>query len=244
MRSELDVKKLIIAIDGPVGSGKSTVARRVAELLGYTHLDSGAMYRALALAAERRGISLDDAAALSRLVHEAKIDLTPSAGGTRVLVESEDVTAAIRSPEMSQAASRVAVHEGVRRPLVEQQRRMGARGGVVMEGRDIGTVVFPHADLKIYLDASVDTRAERRLYEQQIRGVNMTLQQMLLEVRQRDLRDKERAVSPLRRSDDAVYVDCTAMDAEETARLIVLLAREREAAGAASGEPRAMNPAS
>lgn len=263
------MKKLTIAIDGPVGSGKSTVARRVAELLGYTHLDSGAMYRALALAAMRRGISLDDAAALEKLARETQVELVAVTGSnqaekkddaeaqrvqrsaeateqnlanagypdiirrepgatTRVLVNGEDVTAAIRSPEMSQAASRVAVHEGVRRPLVEQQQRMGAAGGVVMEGRDIGTVVFPNAELKIYLDASVEARAQRRLEEHQIRGVEMSMEQMLEEVRQRDKRDKERAVSPLRRATDAVYVDCTAMDAEETSRLIAMLAREQQ----------------
>jgi cytidylate kinase len=251
------MQELIIAIDGPVGSGKSTVARRVAELLGYTHLDSGAMYRALALAAMRKGIALGDAAALERLAQGTKIELVASAANeaskdknlarrsqrtqrsaeksrleagapkARVLMDGEDVTAAIRSPEMSQAASRVAVHEGVRRPLVAQQQRAGAAGGVVMEGRDIGTVVFPRAELKIFLDASVEARAQRRLDEHAGRGEHRTLAQMIEEVRNRDRRDKERAVSPLRRADDAVYVDCTAMDAEETARLIALLAKER-----------------
>jgi cytidylate kinase len=225
---------LIIAIDGPVGSGKSTVARRVAELLGYTHLDSGAMYRALALAAMRRGTSLDDAAALEKLARETKIELSPAPAGTRVLLSGEDVTAEIRTAEMSRAASHVAVHEGVRRPLVAQQQRMGECGGVVMEGRDIGTVVFPDAELKIYLDASVEARAERRLGEYRSReGENsaagsLTLAQMIEDVRARDQRDKERHVSPLRRAPDAVYVDCTAMDAEETARLIAMLARERQ----------------
>jgi len=255
------MKNLIIAIDGPVGSGKSTVARRVAELMGYTHLDSGAMYRALALAAMRRGIALEDAAALERLASETKIVLVtpgtspahsgleeenaggvagatgrrwPEAGGTRVLVNGEDVTAAIRTPEMSQAASRVASHAGVRRPLVAQQQAMAAPGrdglgrGVVMEGRDIGTVVFPQAELKIYLDASAEVRAERRLEETRARGTPITFEQMLAEVRQRDVRDSQRAASPLRRAPDAVYVDCSAMDAEEVARLIALLARERE----------------
>lgn len=223
-------KNLIIAIDGPVGSGKSTVARRVAELLGYKHLDSGAMYRALALAAMRRGIALDDAVALEKLARETKIELVNAsdAGGTRVLVNNEDVTAAIRTPEMSQAASRVASHAGVRRPLVEQQQAMAAPGrGVVMEGRDIGTVVFPQAELKIYLDATPEVRAQRRLEEIQARGTVMTFDAMLAEVRQRDVRDSERAASPLRRAPDAVYVDCSAMDAEEVARLIALLAKER-----------------
>ncbi len=140
------MRKLIIAIDGPVGSGKSTVARGVAELLGYTYLDSGAMYRALALKANRRGVSLSDAAALENLARETHIDLERGADGQRVLLDGEDVTLAIRTAEVSQAASHVALVPGVRQVLVDEQRRAGSRGGVVMEGRDIGTVVFPHAD--------------------------------------------------------------------------------------------------
>jgi cytidylate kinase len=226
-------RKIIIAIDGPVGSGKSTVARRVAELLGYTHLDSGAMYRALALVARRRGIALDDAAALEQLAQETRIEITTSpgegsaGGNARVLANGEDVTMAIRAPEMSQAASQVAVLAGVRRPLVEQQRRMGAGGGVVMEGRDIGTVVFPEAELKIFLDASLEERAERRMREHEARGEHLTGEEVLAEVRARDERDRKREVSPLERARDAIYVDCTAMSAEETARLIALLAEER-----------------
>lgn len=222
------MRKLVIAIDGPVGSGKSTVARRVAELLGYTHLDSGAMYRALALKAQRRGIPLDAESELEALARETRIDLKPSANGLRTLLDGEDVTAAIRSPEMSQAASHVAVFPGVRRVLVAEQRRAGAGGGVVMEGRDIGAVVFPDADLKIYLDASQEVRAERRWREHRRRGENVELEQMIAEVRERDARDTERAVSPLVRTADAIYVDGTALDVEETARLIVMLVRERE----------------
>jgi cytidylate kinase len=220
-------KRIIIAIDGPVGSGKSTVARRVAELLGYTHLDSGAMYRAVALKAKRQGITLDDAPAVSLLAALTRIELVPGENGTRVRVDGEDVTAEIRSPEMSQAASQVARVEGVRQPLVELQQRMGSAGGIVMEGRDIGTVVFPQAKLKIYLDASTEERARRRLAEHRERGVEMSFEQMVEEVRARDARDKGRNVSPLRQAADSVYVDCTAMDAEETARLIVMLAREK-----------------
>jgi cytidylate kinase len=220
--------KLIIAIDGPVGSGKSTVARGVAELLGYTYLDSGAMYRALALKAIRRGASLSDAAALETLARETHIDLERGTDGQRVLLDGEDVTQAIRTAEVSQAASHVALVGGVRQVLVDEQRRAGSRGGVVMEGRDIGTVVFPHADLKIFLDASVEIRAERRWREHQQKGDGLTLAQVVDEVRERDLRDRSRAASPLLRADDAVLVDNTAMDAVETARLIVQLARERE----------------
>ena len=156
------MSQLIIAIDGPVGSGKSTVARRVADLLGYTYLDSGAMYRAVGWKALRDGVSLDRPEELESLARDTRIDLAPTNGELRVIVDGEDVTARMRSLAVSQAASRVAVVPGVRHVLVDEQRRAGASGGVVMEGRDIGTVVFPHADLKIFLDASVEVRAERR----------------------------------------------------------------------------------
>jgi CMP/dCMP kinase len=222
--------KLIIAIDGPVGSGKSTVARGVAELLGYAYLDSGAMYRALALKAIRRGVSLSDATALENLARETHIDLERGAAGQKVSLDGEDVTLAIRTSEVSQAASRVALIPGVRQVLVNEQRRAGSRGAVVMEGRDIGTVVFPHAELKIFLDASVEMRAERRWREHQQKGDALTLAQVVDEVRERDLRDRSRAASPLARAKDAVLVDNTAMDAVETARLIAQLARERESA--------------
>ncbi len=222
--------KLIIAIDGPVGSGKSTVARGVAELLGYTYLDSGAMYRALALKAIRRGVLLSAAAELENLARETHIDLERGADGQKVLLDGEDVTQTIRTAEVSQAASRVALVPGVRQLLVNEQRRAGSRGAVVMEGRDIGTVVFPHAELKIFLDASVETRAERRWREHQQKGDDFTLAQVVEEVHERDLRDRSRVASPLIRAKDAVLVDNTAMDAIETARLIAQLARERESA--------------
>src|SRR5713226_6825308 len=231
------LQKLIIAIDGPVGSGKSSVARRVAELLGYTYLDSGAMYRALALKALRQGTPLDAADKLEALARDTHIDLQampgPAGQGIRVLLDGKDVSAAIRGPEISQASSKIAVIAGVRQVLVAEQRRAGQSGGVVMEGRDIGTVVFPDADLKIFLDASVEVRAERRRLEYAQKGESLEFSEVLKEVRQRDRRDRERAVSPLVRADDAVLVDNTAMSAEETARLIVFLAHEREAAAKA-----------
>jgi cytidylate kinase len=224
-------RKLIIAIDGPVGSGKSSAARRVAELLGYTYLDSGAMYRALALKALRQRIAFDDAARLESLAAETRIDLLAGESSQRVLLDGADVTAEIRTPEASLSASKIALLPGVRRHLVAEQRRAGAAGGVVMEGRDIGTAVFPDADLKIYLDASVEVRASRRLQEHMARGESISLTQMTEEVRQRDARDKERDASPLVRAADAVLVDNTAMDVEETARLIVLLAQEKQGSG-------------
>jgi len=231
------MKKLIIAIDGPVGSGKSTVARLVAELLGYLHLDSGAMYRAVALGALRAGVSLDDAAGLERVARAARIELEMDGTARRVLLDGEDVTARLRGPEMSQQASRVALVPGVRRVLVANQQRMAAAGGIVVEGRDIGTVVFPHAELKIFLDADVEVRARRRWLEYEQKGRPTDLPRMIKEVEERDHRDRDRAASPLRRAADAVYVDCSAMEAEEVARLVALLAREREAASrVAQGE--------
>jgi cytidylate kinase len=223
------VKRLIIAIDGPVGSGKSTVARRVAGLLGYTYLDSGAMYRALAWKALRDGVPVDSPARLEALAQATRIDLAQEAGALRVCVDGNDVTEAIRSADVARAASQVALVPGVRSVLVDQQRRAGEDGGVVMEGRDIGTVVFPDAHLKIFLDASAEVRAERRRREHLAKGESVEAAAMLEQVRERDRRDRQRVTSPLVRAPDAVLVDNTAMDAEETARLIVMLAREKGA---------------
>jgi cytidylate kinase len=222
------MSRLIIAIDGPVGSGKSTVARRVADLLGYAYLDSGAMYRAVAWKALRENAPLDCEEELASLASATRIDLVSANGSFRVLVDGTDVTEQIRSAAVAQAASKVAVISGVRAVLVKEQRRAAASGGAVMEGRDIGTVVFPDAGLKIFLDAAVDVRAERRRLEHAQKGESLEFSEVLEEVRQRDRRDRERAVSPLVRARDAVLVDNTAMSAEETARLIVLLAHERE----------------
>jgi CMP/dCMP kinase len=226
---------LTIAIDGPAGSGKSTVARRVAALLGYVYLDSGAMYRAVALKALHRTLSLDDETSLEALARETHIELkSPStvqqAAGSknRVFLDGLEVTSEIRTSEVAQAASQLATIAGVRRVLVSEQQRARHGGGVVMEGRDIGTVVFPDAELKIFLDASAETRAGRRWKEHQEKGEEPTIAQVLEQVRARDQRDKERKVSPLVRASDAVLIDNTAMGIEETARLIVFLARERE----------------
>ena len=225
------MNKLIVAIDGPAGSGKSTVARRVAELLGYTHLDSGAMYRGVAWKALRDGVPLDSPEQLARLAESVRIDLVPRDGKLRVILDGEDITDLIRTPEVSHAASVVAAIPGVRHPMVAEQRRAGAQGGIVMEGRDIGSVVFPHADLKIFLEASPEVRAERRLLELQEKGEAPALHQVLADVHQRDRRDREREMSPLVRAPDAIVVDNTAMDAEETARVIVMCAREKAVTG-------------
>ena len=226
--------RLTIAIDGPAGSGKSTVARRVAAMLGYIYLDSGAMYRALALKALERRARLDDEAALEALASDTHIELKPptaeqEAAGlkNRVFLDGREVTEGIRTAAVAQAASRLATIAGVREVLVSEQQLAGQGGGVVMEGRDIGTVVFPRAELKIFLDAAPETRAQRRWKEHQEKGDSMTLLDVLHEVRERDKRDRERKVSPLVRAKDAVLLDNTAMGIDETARLIVFLAHER-----------------
>jgi len=229
-------RKLTIAIDGPAGSGKSSVARLVAQKLGYVYLDSGAMYRALALKAlQNGGIALTSESELVELARNVQIELRPVPPSlqdpcihNRVLLDGDDVTQSIRTNEVAQAASRVATIAGVRAVLVAQQQRAGAGGGVVMEGRDIGTVVFPNAELKIFLEATVEARAERRWKEHLEKGETLDLGEVLDEVHERDKRDTERKVSPLVRAADAVLVDNTAMDVEETARLIVQLARDRE----------------
>jgi len=220
------MRKLTIAIDGPVGSGKSTLARRVASLLGYVYIDTGAMYRALALKALRQNISFEAAGQLEDLAGETHIDLRPHDGTQQVILDGEDVTAEIRSPEVSQAASKIAVVPGVRHVLVAEQ------GGVVMEGRDIGSVVFPNAELKIFLSASPEARAERRWREHQQKGDEIDLARTLEEIHERDKRDSQRASSPLVRAEDAVVVDSTAMEPEEVVRLVVMLA-QRQAASAA-----------
>ena len=215
-----------------MGSGKSTLARRVAALMGYVYIDTGAMYRAVAVKALRRGISLDAADALTALSRDTRIDLRAQDGTQQVILDGEDVTAAIRTPEVAQAASKVAVVAGVRQVLVAEQRRAGQQGGVVMEGRDIGSVVFPDAELKIFLTASPEIRAERRWREHQQKGDAIDLARTLDEIHERDRRDRERTSSPLIRARDAVVVDSTAMDPEEAARLVVLLAKTHAAAGA------------
>ena len=212
------------------------MARRVAAMLGYLYLDSGAMYRAVALKALERKMPLGDEAALEELTRETHIELKAptaeqEAAGlkNRVFLDGREVTSEIRTGEVAQAASRLATIAGVRELLVAEQQKAGQGGGVVMEGRDIGTVVFPGAELKIFLEASPETRAQRRWMEHQEKGEMLTPEQVLEEVHERDKRDRERKVSPLVRAGDAVLVDNTAMGIEETARLIVMLAREREA---------------
>ncbi len=221
------MKKLTIAIDGPVGSGKSTAAMRVAELLAYDYIETGAMYRAVGLAALEAGVRLDDAVAVARIAQTAKIDVRWEGRRTRVWLDGREMSEEIRRPEAAEAASRVSAIAGVRESLVRKQKELAAEGGVVMEGRDIGSVVLPHADLKLFLTASVERRARRRLDEMAERGELVAFDRMRMEVAERDRRDSQRAASPLVAAPDAIVVDSTAMEAEEVARVIVLLAQQR-----------------
>jgi CMP/dCMP kinase len=200
-------RNLIIAIDGPAGAGKSTIASRLARKLGYVNLESGAMYRALALKAIEWDISFDDGPALRKLAEGARIALEPTLGGNRVLLDGKDVSSRIRERDVTEAASRASVHPEVREWMVARQQDMGKDGGVVMEGRDIGTKVFPHADIKIFLDADPVVREQRRLDQQKVKGV--FAESMAADLRERDRRDRTRAASPLVPAEDAVVIDST-----------------------------------
>ena len=218
-------RKLIIAIDGPAGAGKSTIASRLARKLGYVNLESGAMYRALALKAIEKDASFDDEAALLELAEGSKIHLEPTLGGNRTLLDGKDVSSRIRERDVTEAASRVSVHPKVRAWMVEHQRAMGADGGIVMEGRDIGTKVFPDADLKIFLDADPVVREQRRMAQQKIQGE--VAANVAAELRERDRRDRTRAASPLVAAPDAVVINSTAMSEDDVLQQVEELIKKK-----------------
>jgi cytidylate kinase len=235
-------RRLIIAIDGPAGAGKSTVAKHLAAHFGLLNLETGAMYRAFALKALRSGVDPDNAAALARLAESTTIGLEATPAGNRVLLDGKDVTGSIRDAEVTQGASKVSVHPAIRSWMVDLQREMGKAGGVVMEGRDIGTVVFPDADIKFFLDASPEARSQRR-YEQASGPVvaenvpaGPSQEAVARELRERDDRDRNRAQSPLRPAPDAMIVDSTFLTLDEVLERIESIVRERLASHAPTEE--------
>jgi CMP/dCMP kinase len=222
-------KKIIVAIDGPAGAGKSTIARRIAERLGYTYINTGAMYRAIALWALRLGTQLSDMHRLEQLAKEARLEL--SSGGSRIILNGEDVTEEIRSPEVTEAASRVSAVPAVRRALVGLQREMAEQTSVVMEGRDIGSVVFPHAQVKIFLDADPHERARRRTLELNQAGGRANSKAVEEEMRERDTRDRTRAEAPLMQAPDAQLVETTGLTVEQVEEAVLKVIRARTSNG-------------
>lgn len=232
-------REAIVAIDGPAASGKSTTAKMAAEETGYRYLDTGAMYRAVTLKALRLKIPVDDEISLVRLAREAVIDFVGEGGAIRVVLDGEDVTDAIRSPDVDAHVSLVSSFSGVRSELVAEQRRMAHDGGIVCEGRDIGTVVFPDADLKFFIEATLDERARRRQKDLLEKGMPVTLEEVEEHLDSRDRFDSEREASPLTRAPDAILIDTTALTIPEQVALVVDRIRKwQKAAQRGAGESR------
>ncbi len=217
--------RFVVAIDGPAGAGKSTVAARIAARFGLMNMETGAMYRAFALKAMNTGTDAGDADALEALAQNTTIRLVPTTAGNRVVLDGEDVTARIREADVTQAASRVSVHPAIRRWMVNMQRQLGESSGVVMEGRDIGTAVFPDANVKIFLDAAPEVRGQRRF--EQIGAGTVLPEAVLREMRERDERDRNRAQSPLKPAPDAVVIDSTSLSLEEVIARVESIVTER-----------------
>jgi cytidylate kinase len=230
MGESTQAKRLTIAIDGPSGAGKSTVGRALARRLGYLYIDTGAMYRAVALKVKESALVLEDESKLSALVSSLHITFVGKGKETSVLCNGKDVTKAIRSPEISRLASDISKRKAVREALVQKQREMGRGGGVVLEGRDIGTVVFADAEIKFYLDADTEERGKRRFKELVEKGMKVDFNDTLEEVRNRDHSDMNRAISPLRKAEDAFFIDSTGRMVEEIVEEMVqrVMARQRE----------------
>jgi cytidylate kinase len=213
------LKRLIIAIDGPAGSGKSTVSKLIAARLGLLYIDTGAMYRALTLKAMRKSVDLEDEEALTRLARSTKIELKDS-DSLRVLLDGEDVSTAIRTPEVTDNVRYIARAPGVRKEMVKLQRELGTKSGGVLEGRDIGTVVFPDADFKFYLDASSEVRAKRRYKDLADIGAKQDVEKIKKDITERDASDINRSVGALKVSDDAKYIDTTDLSIDEVVKRI------------------------
>jgi len=221
------MKKLIVAIDGPSGVGKSTLSKKLATELDYVNIDTGAMYRCVALAVKRAGIRLDDRPALRQLIDDLKIKFNQTDSGNTVFLNNENVSEAIRRPEVSQLTPLVAALPDVRQSMVARQREMGVEGGVVLEGRDIGTVVFPQAEVKFFMVASADERGRRRYEELIAKGVHVDLEQTIRDIEIRDMADSERELSPLVRAADAVEIDTNGRGIDEVFAMMLATIQTR-----------------
>jgi cytidylate kinase len=219
--------RLVVTIDGPAGAGKSTVAKALARRLGYSLLDTGAIYRSVALVAKQRGLPWDDAARLAEVARDLAIEFKFVGDTNSTFVAGEDVSTAIRTPEISQGASQVSAHGPVRAALLDLQRRLGAGGGVVVEGRDTGTVVFPHADAKFFLSATHEERARRRVEELRLAGKPVDFAVTLAEIRERDHRDSSRDVAPMKAADDAIVIDSSTMTIEQVVDAMAMACSHR-----------------